>query len=1052
MKISHFAVRHPVIIGMLLIVLVVFGIYSFAGMNVEFMADISLPTVEVLAVYPGAGAKDVEEDITNILERDFVTLPNFKNIDSVSSNSLSWITITFQDDVDPYDMLPEIRNRIRQLINVLPDSMQGEPIAIVGGATMLPIVVFSVEGGADIGRLSRYVEETLIPRITRISGVAEASVMGDKDAQVTITLRIDDLLARNIAVAQVHQILTYANMRIPVGTATWYGRIADVRYDGAFSSLSEIGDLPIGSAEEGRIIRLSEVADIQLAYPEPSYFVDSDGKSLMVVTVTKRSDGNTLDIARQIKQVLADSTSQTGNAISYNILSDDSQSVTRSLFTVTRSGLMGVVMAILVILLFLNNSRATLIIGLSIPLSILFTFIGMRVAGVTINLMSLSGLVIALGMVVDGSIVMLEQAFRLHSGQRKSAREAILLSADQVGSSIFASATTTIAVFIPISMLSGIIGSILRDVSLTLIFALTASLLVALVVVPFLLKILLKDDHDRKVNVSRFNRGVAALEKSYRRALTWSLASRKFILIVSLSVLVVTAFVAGALGITFIPSTDTSDFYVDLEFPKGYSIEQTRIKTLTAENLIREAIPEIQSLVMYSGRNSGYGFSAINQAYARIVLIPTRERERSVHSIILVLQEILSGSLPDTRVKVTNGGFDKMVGFVSGGGGYGLTLTGEDMELLYSTATRIRDTLALDPDVVTTEIDASYDTQTLVLDMIHSYMSSVGVNSAEAGLTTSILFQGVDAGRFSGEDGGRYDIRLESNITDTPLTVDTLAKIQIPSLSGEVISFAAFADIKTEKSISQINHSERAKTITVSGTLVSEDTSNVVKRMNQYIAENPLPTGIQSKSGGILELISGAIVPMLTALVIALFLVYTVMVIQFERFRQPLIVMASVPFCLIGVVLGLLIFGSTVSMISVMAVIALGGMVVNNGIILIDSINLLRKTKTIRETTTLNDELTFLKNCITDGGASRLRPILMTTLTTMLGVVPMAIARGEGAEMYAPLGQAIAGGLLTSTLITLFIIPVLYYITEKRVIRRRAARVRQESNSGGINA
>ena len=282
MRISHFAVRHPVIIGMLLIVLVAFGFFSYAGMNIEFMADISLPTVEVLAVYPGAGSEDVEEDITNILERDFVTLPNFKNIDSVSSNSLSWITITFQDGVDPYDMLVEIRNRIRQLSTVLADSMQGEPIAIVGGATMLPIMVFSVEGGADIGRLSRYVKETLIPRITRISGVADASVMGDEEAQISITLRIDDLLARNIAVAQVHRILTYANMRSPVGTATWKGRVADVRFDGAFASLSEIGDIPIGSAEEGRIIRLSEVADIQLTYPNPSYYVDSNGKSLMV--------------------------------------------------------------------------------------------------------------------------------------------------------------------------------------------------------------------------------------------------------------------------------------------------------------------------------------------------------------------------------------------------------------------------------------------------------------------------------------------------------------------------------------------------------------------------------------------------------------------------------------------------------------------------------------------------------------------------------------------------------------------------------------------------
>ncbi len=1039
MKLSHFAVRHPVIIGMLIIVLMAFGFYALSGLNVEFMADISLPTVEVLAVYPGAGAEDVELEVTNILERDLVTLPDFKNIDSVSSNSLSWITITFQDDVDPYSMLPEIRNRIRQLANELPDDLRGEPVAIVGGATMLPIMIFSVQGGSDIGRASRYVSDTLVPRLTRIPGVAEASVSGGKTPRISIRLRLEALMARGIAVAQIHQILTYNNLRLPVGEATWRGTTANVRFDGSFSSLEEIGNLPIGTGEDQRVIRLGEVADIGLEYPDPNYHVDSDGSPLLIVTVTKRSDGNTLDIARQVRKVLQESEQQTSGGMQYTILSDDSRNVSSSLMTVARSGIMGVIMSILVIFLFLSDLRATLIIGLSIPLSILFTFIGMRIAGLTINIMSLSGMVIALGMVVDGSIVMLEQVIRLHRGSERTAGEAILLGSDQVGSSILASTTTTVAVFIPISMLSGLIGSILRDVSLTLILALTASLLVAVVVVPFLLRVLLKDDRTQEKRLSLFNRGIAKLEQLYRRALAWSLASRRFIILLAVSVLVVTGFVGGALGLTFIPSTDNSDFYVDLDFPIGFSLEQTHRKALQAETLIRQAVPEIQTLVMYSGQNSGYGFSATNQAYAKVVLVPRAERTRGIHEIILDVQQLLAASLTDTKVKVTNGGFDKMVGFVSGGGGYGLTLLGEDMEILFATASRIREHLAKDPDVVTTALDTSYDSNTLVIDMAHRYMSAVGVNSAEAALTSTILFQGVDAGRFTTAEGTRYDLHLHADLTDKPLSLDTLALIQVPSMTGETISFASIADLREEQSVSQINHSERSKTITISGTLVSENTAEVLRRMNQYLAENPLPSGVKSKSGGIIELISGAIAPMVTALVIALFLVYTVMVIQFERFRQPLIVMVSVPFCLIGVVLGLLLFGSTVSMISIMAVIALGGMVVNNGIILIDYINLLRDQARPAGLLQVELELTQLDSSVTEGAASRLRPILMTTLTTMLGVVPMALARGEGAEMYAPLGQAIAGGLLTSTLITLFIIPVLYYITERRTIRRKAA-------------
>jgi HAE1 family hydrophobic/amphiphilic exporter-1 len=296
----------------------------------------------------------------------------------------------------------------------------------------------------------------------------------------------------------------------------------------------------------------------------------------------------------------------------------------------------------------------------------------------------------------------------------------------------------------------------------------------------------------------------------------------------------------------------------------------------------------------------------------------------------------------------------------------------------------------------------------------------------------------MEVGNLTNTEGERYPIRLESDLKGLPITSSTLLSAQVPASTGELISFASLAELREERAVSRIVRKDREKTVTVSATLVSEDTKGVSARMQDYLDEHPLPEGIKTASGGLMELIADSIEPMATALAIAVFLVYTVMVIQFERFRQPLIVMASIPFSLIGVILGLLLFGSSISLISFMAVIALGGIVVNNGIILIDAINVLREEGTKEG----EESLEMLRVSVANGGASRLRPILMTTLTTMLGVVPMALATGEGAAIYAPLGQAIAGGLFSSTLITLFIIPILYYMTERRIILKKQAKRR----------
>lgn len=1043
MKISQYAVKHPAVIGMILIVLVVFGFYSLSGMNIAFMSDISMPSMIVISIYPGASAEDVEEDVTSILEDDFVTLPNFKTIDSSSENSVSFITITFQDGVDPESQLAEVRHRITQLMDDLPSGLAGTPWAVIGGVTMLPVVLFSIEGGEDIGKITTYIEDKVKPKLTSIPGVSEIEISGGKKIQANIKLRLDDLAAKNISVTKVYQAITYNNTNLPIGSANYDMRTIDMRYEGGFSSIEDIENIAVGVGDKNVIVYLKDVADISFTYPDEEQFVTDGSKPITTVSVKRRSDGNIMTISSAVKKIINEIEAETNGALTCNIISDDSRIIKTSLTTVIRSGLMGILMAIIVIFLFLNDTRATLIIGLSIPLSILFTFIGMSVMGISINLMSLSGMVVALGMVVDGSIVMLEQIFRYYKmkkadgTQLMTVTESIFRGSSEVGASIFASTATTVVVFIPMAMVTGLVGKILKDVSLTLVLALTASVLVAIIVVPFLIKQIVHDGDTKIRKETAFNRGVNKLEKLYRRGLDWALVQWKFILVIAFSVLIITFFIIKTLGLAFIPSTDNSDFYIDLALPKGSTIEQTREKMLQTNNILRENVPEVKNAVFITGKNQSMGSNetVANCGNIRVVLVPVADRNRSVHEIILEMQSKLTSLLPDVEVKVSNGGFDKILGFASGGGGYGITLVSEDMDTLYKTALRLENFLKNDKDVVTTELDTSMDTSTLVIDITHNYLTSLGLTSYEAGLTNAILFQGVDAGRFTNkQDNERYDIRLESTLTGKEVSLDDITNIKLTSLSGKQILLDNVADISTKQSISQINHIDRAKTITVSTTLATEDTSGVSTRMNNYLKDNPLPPGVTNRAGGIMELLGDSIPPLITALLIAWFLVYTVMVLQFERFRQPFIVMAAIPFCLIGVTISMLIFGSTMSLLPFLGIVALGGVVVNNGIILIDYINLLRKEKETEHPD--EDKQKILRDSVTEGSASRIRPIFMTTLTTMLGVVPMAVSTGEGAELYAPLGQAIAGGLLTSTLITLFVIPILYYITERQKLNK----------------
>ncbi len=1016
---------------MFLIVLFFFGAFSLQNQNIEFMAPINLPSVIVYTVYPGANASDVEQDVTRILENDFVTLPNYKSMSSQSTDSLSWITVTYHDGCDPYDQLEEIRYRISTLLDELPSGISGQPQAIVGGASMIPSITFSVDAGSDIARTTDYIENTLRPKINQVPSVAEVKVSGGKNLQVNIKVRSDDLQAKGIPILQVYQLLQTSNSSLPLGSGVYHGNNISMRYEGTLSSIEDLRNMTVGADDKGNIIRLEDIADVNLGYPKQEMIEESDMRPLLLVSVTNRSDGNIVKINSAIKKILDEETRASNGAVKFNMILDYSRTTMASLKTVVQSGIMGVIMAMIIIFLFLMDARATIIIGISIPLSLLFTFLGMQISGISFNLMSLSGLVAALGMIVDSSIVMIEEVYRYYLSGKIGVEQSIVRGSKEVTMSIIASALTTIVVFFPIAFLTGLVGMILKPIAITLIYALSASLVVAIIFVPYFMKLFMTGKIPQKKE-NPVQRTISWIEKKYSVMLNWCMGNKGFIILFSILLLVVTMVVSLSLGIAFLPSTDNNDFYMTIEFPKGYTLERTAEKTRLAEAIMRREVPEIENLVSSIGSSGEYSFGSYtsNYSYFHTVLVPVSKRKRSVQQIIPLVQAAVQKEIPDINITMENGGFDKLLGYASGGGGYGLTLVCEDMDKLLSDAARIKNQLETHPDVLSAHVDTSFDSDNLTIRVVQDYMASLGISSSEAGYTTFLLFNGTDCGKMTVGDE-RYTIHLESDLADKPLHSDVLNGIQVKSLAGTMVDFSNISNFQLERTLSAINHSDRAKTVTITARLSGEDSTSVTRYINTYLTEHPLTDGVASKTAGIGELIGDTLPSMIRALLIAFFLVYTVMVLQFERFRQPIIIIACIPFCFIGVTLGLLVFGSTLSLVSLLGIISLGGIVVNNGIILVDYINQVRKNMG------QDDTVENLRDTITKASSTRVRPIFMTTLTTMLGVIPMAIARGEGAELYAPLGQAIAGGLLTSTLITLFLIPTLYYMSEKKRMEKK---------------
>lgn len=1020
MKPSTWALKHPIPVVVITAGAVLFGLISLFSLNREFVPPMVMPTSSVVTLWPGVGAEDVERDVTKILEDQFSSLPGIADINSESREGVSIIKLKFSEDTDMNAMLQEVRTRADRALPELPDNLAGKPLVSTWGAADLPILSFAVSGPWDSDRVSRYVEDTVVPELFKVKGVAGAETLGDRQRELQVKLDIDAMAAVKVTPLDVVGALGNRNTTLPAGLVDWNGGEWAFRVSAEFTDIQDMEQMVVGYSGSFPI-RLTDISTIAEVYEDSEERVRSNKQDLVVIQVTKRETGNAIRMSREIRERLALLEADSNHGYRFIVLHDDSETIRLSLNNVINSALAGIAMAIAVIFIFLRSWRYTFVVAISLPVSLVITFAGMKLAGQSMNVLTLAGITVSLGMVVDASIVILENIHR-HHASGETPETATVTGAGSVSGAVIASTTTSVSVFAPMIFLSGIIGSILKDLSITIVLCLAASLFSALLLVPPLARFNLQRTPYRKRRIGFMTK----IENSYKKSLTRTLRMSRTVLFAAAAILAISFLAADLMGLSFIPAADYDEVFVSLELPPGASLDESSDAADRAEALIRSEIPELSEVIFYAGMENDLSGDARKReaVWGQIKLKSPRHRKQDFRDIIDELNLILPPELPGITVTVFNGGFDRMVSMGADGSGYRVELTSESGDDLRTAAAQIEGLLSADPDILRTALDVSADRRFITAKLDGDALGRFGVSASEAALTARIAFEGMDVGDFRPSDQTDRGIRLTTSLEGKSPDSTSLGSLPVRTADGRITSFDSISTVHEEFGVSGIMRHDRSRTVTVIGYSSTENIRDVTRRLKSGLEKQALIPGVEWKIKGVGGLIGDSILNLGLVLIISLFLVYAVMAVQFERLVQPLIIMASVPFCFIGVVAGLAVSGSDISLISFLGIIALAGIVVNNAIVQVDRINQLR-----REGKKLNE-------AVIDGSVSRLRPILMTTLTTFFGVLPMAFAQGSGARVYAPLGQAIAGGLVSSTLVTLFLVPNLYRLVEKRRDRR----------------
>lgn len=1024
MKLPNTTVNRPLATTMAFLAILLFGLVSMQKLSLDFLPEMELPTLTVMTVYPGASAEEVEEQVTKELEEILAGTEGLKEITSSSKENVSFIALQFEWGADVTDAANNARDLLELVKRKLPANAQN-PVIYKINSSLFPILVYGITAKENYSGINTIIQEEIVGPLKKIDGVGSVIYVGQPEREIKINIDPKKLNAYGLSISQVAAVLKAENINTPGGNIKVGINDFALKVPGKFENTEQIQNVVL-AAFNGRIIKLKDIAEIDDSYKEKDEFARSKNGLGVALLIQKQSGANTLDVANAIRSNVAEIQKKLPPDVEVLEIINTDEIVSQSVKNLTNSLWWALLFVVAVVFIFLREWKSSLIIFLTIPFSLISAFLAMYIIGYTINIFSLMAIVIAIGMVVDNAIVVLENITQhIENGVRP--KQAAIFGAGEMGMAIIASTATTLMVFIPMIFVGGIVGILFKQLAIITSVTMIASLITSLSLTPMVASKLLKG-HQKGEKQNKHNwvftkgeKFFTGLENWYKGILNWAIHHKISTIITAVFIFIVVILSGKKLGTDYIPEFDAGDIAIIFETEIGTSAEKTDSIAQKVMQIFYDEIPEMVpgSLSAISGQTadgtmSSVGFKEgknVSTVLAHLVL--PDKRERSAKEIGEMLRYKLSEIPEIEKYHVTAGSLisDAVTGNIKP---VEIEISGNDFQEMNTVANILFEKLRGINGL--TDIQSTIDEgkSEIHINIDKDKASDLALNTTMIALQIRQSVFGAEAGNFT-EKGNDYQIVIRY-LPEYRNRLENISSIEVTNLRGEQIPVSAFAQISIGSGPLQINHISQQRVVKIMANLMGISLGHASEQVQKIVDNTDFPSGVEVKLAGQLSSQGESFTDLFLILFIGIILVYMVMAAQFESLKDPFIIMFSIPFTFVGIILAFYITGLTLSVTTFIGVIMLMGIVVNNGIILVDYTNMLRKRGY------------SLSEAVQEAGRSRLRPVLMTTFTTMLGMLPMAMSKGMGHEMYSPLGVTIIGGLFISTVVTLVLVPTIYSV------------------------
>lgn len=1014
MKFAQTFIKHHVMTILLYILVVVFGFYSFQNLPLALMPSMEVPAAVVYTTYPGAGPEDIEQQVTKKLEGAVAGLSGLDTLQSTSSENMAMLVIQFTNHTDMDQAMTDLRDKVAQVKSQLPDDAS-DPTVMSIDIDSMPVVSVALRGN-DLASLQSIAEDEIQPALERLDGVASVDISGGYEQEIAVHTDASRLKGYNLTISSIGQQLGADNIAIPGGELDNGSQTLAVRTDGEYSSIDDVKNALI-SLPAGGTVRLSQIADVSMQPKDQDAISKVDGEECIILSVNKQSGSNTVQIAELAKAEF-DSLLKSNDSLQWNIVMDQSDYINMTVDNAIQNIWMGVLFAAIVLFLFLRDFGATMAVTIAMPCCILFTFLIMNVLGITLNMMSLGGITLGVGMIVDNSIVVLENIFT-YRADGYDRLDACTKGTGEVIGAVIASTLTTVAVFLPIALSGGMAGMMFKEFCITIVALLLSSLIISVTLVPLLCYFLLGSTKQKSVKPQGSGATPITekpLSRAYRSSLNSLITHRWAGIALTVVICIVSVLSVSQAGMELIPEMDEGQVSVTVSMPNGSTMEDTAAIEDRIAAIAVDTIPELEQ-IYYSTGSSTSIMSSSSGASVTISLVDLDQRDRSSADIAKQLRRDLQ-DIAGCELTVSTSSTMSM----STDSDISVELTGDDYDQLAETADDLANQIGALPDAINVESSAGEQTPRVAVKINRENASRFGLSATAIGGLVRGELTGSTATtlRMNGEE---YDVTVAGD-EDVATSLDALRSMQIPTMTGGTVPLSMVADVYTELSPQSIVRKNQKETVTITGESESGDSNAIQAAVDKVVADYELPDGVEVGSGDTAaSQIAETTGTLMLALAVAILLVYFILATQFNSFSLPIAIMLILPIGLLGSMILLWPTGNHVSMVALLGVIILAGTVVNSSIVLIDY--------TLQRRQRGEDKNTAILNAC----PRRVRPVLMTAMTTILGLVPMVCSSGEGSEMMKPMGVVMMTGMVISTIATLFITPVYYSLTDSVAAR-----------------